>query len=700
MVNLVFRTFQALLPAILMAFFWSTAAAEVADITLLAGDTPHIALTGRMTVLIDPGGSLGVAEVVARKREFAPLAANRSLGFTSAAAWFRVEVRRTVEAPAEWLLSVYPAFLDQVDIYVVGADGRTELHAVNGRLLPFATRELSNRLPVFRLDFPDEAPRTLYFRVTSKSALLLLPELWQPAAFAQAASSDSHLYGIHFGIFAALALVGLLFWVRTREPLYLAVGITITLHGAYQYVVNGFAYQYLFGDLPLFNARLLGILICAAATSFIWTIPVLLGITRREYPRLWLMYSVVAALCAAATLLAVLGYYHLVAPVLPPIMLMLPPVSLVVIWRKLWQPGATRTYYVPALLLAMISQTGLIFGILGVLPLSQTLNTVWQISALVEMVLFALGIADRYRQSEEAKKAAQAEALASSRQAERELEGKVAERTLALAETNEKLHRVAEERRVALDTASDALAAERAMMDAQRQFVTMVSHEFRTPLSIIDASNQSLRVLIDRSDVEATKRVDKIAQAMERLKTLIDHTLSRERLEAGRLTAHPSPFDLPAWLTEQARVARVMAPLHQVTLTLSDELAEKLLMVSGDSHLLSVAWMNLVDNAAKFSPPGGPIRLGARLDGEALMLEVSDAGPGIPAANLPTLFDKFVRGSHVQGIVGAGLGLYMVRRIAELHDGETSVINTDPGCRAILRLKLEGLRQPPRQSPT
>ena len=260
-----------------------------------------------------------------------------------------------------------------------------------------------------------------------------------------------------------------------------------------------------------------------------------------------------------------------------------------------------------------------------------------------------------------------------------------------VAKTNEELQRVAEERSIALDTASEALAAERAMTDAQRQFVAMVSHEFRTPLAIIDAANQSLRLLIDQGDVEVSKRIDKIAQAMSRLKTLIDHTLSRERLEAGRLIAQLTPFDLGAWLTEQARVAQLMAPLHQVTLTLGDDLANQSPVLSGDSHLLSVAWMNLVDNAAKFSPPDSPIRLGAEIEGETLMLEVADAGPGIPAADLPTLFDKFVRGHHAQGIVGAGLGLYMVRRIAELHSGMVTVVNTDPGCRATLRLNLRSL---------
>lgn len=692
MSSLGYQILQALLPLILLAFSWSAAVADN-DVVPLAENTPHVALTGHLSMLLDPSGSLGLAEVVARNQDFVALAANRSLGFQSAAVWFRATVRRTAAGQAVWMLAVSPAFLDRVELYVVRADGRIEQHAVNGRSLPFATREVPNRLPVFRLNFPDEAPRMLYFRVTSQSALRLLPELWQPADFAQTASADSHFYGIYFGIFATLALVSLLFWVRVRELPYLVFGITVALTGAFQYVYIGFAFQHLFGDMPLFNARLLGILISAMSTSYIAMIPILFGITRREHPRLWLMYAVVAAFCAAATLLAVLGYYRLVAPMLHLVILTLSPVSLVVIWRNLWLPGAIRTYYAPALLLTTITSCGALLGNLGMVPWPETLNTVWQISGLVQMVLFALGIADRYRQSEEAKKAAQAEALATAWRAERELEGKVAERTLALVETNEELRRVSEERRDALDTASDALAAERAIMDAQRQFVAMASHEFRTPLSIIDAANQSLRVLIDQGDVEVTKRVDKIAQAMDRLKRLIDHTLSRERLDAGRLTAHPALFDLRAWLAEQARVARLMAPLHQVTLTLGDDLAAKpLLEVSGDSHLLSVAWMNLVDNAAKFSPPDHPIRLGARLDGETLVLDVADAGPGIPAADLPTLFDKFVRGSHVQGTVGAGLGLYMVRRIVELHGGEISVTNTDPGCRVTLRLNLGGLR--------
>ncbi len=240
----------------------------------------------------------------------------------------------------------------------------------------------------------------------------------------------------------------------------------------------------------------------------------------------------------------------------------------------------------------------------------------------------------------------------------------------------------------AFNETTKALAAERLMVEAQRQFVTMVSHEFRTPLAIIDAANQSLRVLIDQGDVEVSKRVDKIAQAMVRLKTLIDHTLSSERLEMGRLAKQFYPFDLGEWLSEQFMVAQLMAPQHPVTLILDNNLADRTVALFADSHLLSIAWMNLVDNAAKYTPTGSPIQLRAGFDGKTLLLDVADAGPGIPASDLPNLFDKFVRGSQAQGIAGAGLGLYLVRRIAELHGGTVTVVNTEPGCRITLRLKL------------
>ncbi|MBP9713001.1 MAG: MASE1 domain-containing protein [Sterolibacterium sp.] len=264
--------------------------------------------------------------------------------------------------------------------------------------------------------------------------------------------------------------------------------------------------------------------------------------------------------------------------------------------------------------------------------------------------------------------------------------------TLALVMNERKiihteLNRLAEERRLALEDASAALNAERKMAESQRHFVAMVSHEFRTPLAIIGATNQSLRVLIDPDNLEVTKRLDKIAHTMDRLTQLIDHTLSRERLETG-LTAQIEPFALDTWLAEQSSMAQLLAPLHRVELSLADELKADPPLLRGDRHLLSVAWMNLVDNAVKYSPAGSEIRMVARLEAKHLLLEVIDAGPGIPPKLLSKLFDRFVRGSNTQGIAGSGLGLYMVKHIAELHDGTVTVVNAKQGCCATLRLNL------------
>lgn len=259
-----------------------------------------------------------------------------------------------------------------------------------------------------------------------------------------------------------------------------------------------------------------------------------------------------------------------------------------------------------------------------------------------------------------------------------------------IAATNQELERVSGERYIALNAAAESLKNEREMAEAQRQFVMIVSHEFRTPLAIIDAANQNLRLLTDHNDINIVKRIKKINQAVDRLKLLMDRTLSRERLESGSMMTQPVSFELAAWVAEQFKVAQLMASNHRVTLVMDDDLSNNNLRLSGDIHLLSVAWMNLLDNAAKFSPEDSTIRLGVRLEGEMLVLEVSDEGPGIPITDMPKLFNKFTRGTQVQGIAGAGLGLYLTQRIAELHGGTVTLVNTYPGCRATLRLNLFG----------
>jgi signal transduction histidine kinase len=96
-------------------------------------------------------------------------------------------------------------------------------------------------------------------------------------------------------------------------------------------------------------------------------------------------------------------------------------------------------------------------------------------------------------------------------------------------------------------------------------------------------------------------------------------------------------------------------------------------MVTGDRDLLSLVMYNLIENALKFTAPKETVEVRALEDGKAIVVEVADAGPGIPADELPKIFDELYRGANARGIDGSGLGLALVKRIIELHGGQIGV---------------------------
>lgn len=198
---------------------------------------------------------------------------------------------------------------------------------------------------------------------------------------------------------------------------------------------------------------------------------------------------------------------------------------------------------------------------------------------------------------------------------------------------------------------------------SQQRAVAMVSHELRTPLSIIDASLQSLRRLTRDAPTEILSRHDKIQRASLRLQALVNNHLTGERL----LHAGQPPRMAPIYVHE---VLACAAPRDEwPNLELQTEGLR--VTVRGDFELLRIAFANLVDNAAKYSPAGSRVRIEGEATGNSVEVRVTDTGIGISPENLPHVFDQYFR---VEGTErrGSGLGLYLVKQIIELHDGTIS----------------------------
>ena len=219
-----------------------------------------------------------------------------------------------------------------------------------------------------------------------------------------------------------------------------------------------------------------------------------------------------------------------------------------------------------------------------------------------------------------------------------------------------------------------SLDKERELSGLQRQFVAMVSHEFRTPLAIIDGNAQRLLRGQDKLSVE---RVSKVARSIRtsvlRLTDLMESVLSAARMEEGRIKFEPEPFEIRDVITEICSNYGDMYGSHFIHTDLSDLPAT----YRGDAKLLWQVFSNLVSNAVKYSPEGTAVHVqGKEARDGALLISIEDEGIGIPEDEVEMLFERFFRASTSTGISGSGIGLHLVKCFVEMHGGGMDVKST------------------------
>lgn len=216
-----------------------------------------------------------------------------------------------------------------------------------------------------------------------------------------------------------------------------------------------------------------------------------------------------------------------------------------------------------------------------------------------------------------------------------------------------------------------ALAKEREVVDLKARFVSMASHEFRTPLASILALTETLRVYQQRLSAEQVQqRLGQIQEQVGYLKGMMDDVLQLAQLQARRTQFNPSRFNLDAFcqsLLDEFQNQPTVA--HVLRYTCNDPAREVYL----DPKLMRQILNNLVSNALKYSPSTTPIQVTLTYTADALALSVADEGIGIPAADIPHLFEPFHRAVNVGTIAGTGLGLVITKESVELHGGAIAV---------------------------
>jgi PAS domain S-box-containing protein len=200
--------------------------------------------------------------------------------------------------------------------------------------------------------------------------------------------------------------------------------------------------------------------------------------------------------------------------------------------------------------------------------------------------------------------------------------------------------------------------------DAKDDSLATASHELRTPLAAAKLQVQhALRALADVHRPTVGKALLLVARQIDRMSSLVDELLEASRIGAEGFALESSTFDLAALAREVAGLLEPLSPTHPITIT-----AGETLLVRADRGRLGRVLTNLLSNAVRYSPGGGPIGLSLVADGEAVRVAVRDRGVGIPLEKQALIFERFGR-AHGTRYGGLGLGLAITRQIVALHGG-------------------------------
>lgn len=229
-----------------------------------------------------------------------------------------------------------------------------------------------------------------------------------------------------------------------------------------------------------------------------------------------------------------------------------------------------------------------------------------------------------------------------------------------------------------------SLMAEQRMHGQLRQFLSMLGHELRTPLAIIDRSAELSLELLDRPRGPVAQRLDTIRTSVERARNLMDNLLTAERAELAAI--HGDLVDITQVVRDLMRVLGQKYTEGRIQAVLPT----KAPFVRGDREMLAVAIGNLLDNALKFSPANQPVHITVN-DASMVDITVRDSGIGVPVQQIDQIGQRFFRAGNARAIPGTGLGLSIVKAVVDRHHGRL-VLNNRPEGGTVVTVTLP--RQP------
>ncbi|CAM3576069.1 sensor histidine kinase [Parendozoicomonas haliclonae] len=587
-----------------------------------------IPLDKKLAFYTDPTGRITLQDILAKDPGFEESHRFLAQGFTRDSLWLRIPLARDESVPDDWVISVTPSYLEHFHVWIV-QDGRIVSGEPIGRFDKDLSRQSHEPLLQTTLTLP-EGRFWLYMRIQTGTTLAAMPVLYPPEAFAQISQANVLKMGIVGGILLLLFIVNFGFWLSTQINLYgyfagyVGFGLISLLDG------SGMLSRFLLVDSYPETVRVLSV-----GVGFSWLFGFLFFMNllldrekdRWIYPFYYLLFTL-ALMAAFCGLMGGMAYSY-IAEWIPPVGIVVCLLTLIPSWRKLryGRSGGERFQggsFFPMAFFLGINQL-YVGGWLEPSPLTVFGQTQ---GGLLQIVLIQIALLFRMRDL-----------------------------------LDERNNAVAEARRV-----SEEVARERKIREEQSRFLSMITHEIRTPLAVIDMAIQSLKVYEREPEVFRSQRYSRIQSSVQRMATLLELGLKKD----GFSSEIWQPDDV-VYLDEISDTVVSEMPADE-QVRIQSNLPDDLLPIVGNTAALKMVFFNLLENALKYSSHDDPVLITVGREQGEVFWQVEDRGPGVPQSQRKQIFEKFYRASEVTGKPGLGLGLYIARQIIERHGGRVELM--------------------------
>jgi len=604
------------------------------------------------SVLIDASGHLSYQEILSPEYQDQFKLASEwgdalNFGFSSSVYWIKISLSSKELHASNWVLEIPYFGLDHIDFYSPqGVVTKT------GNLMPVGTRSIFYRYYAFPIELGNST-KDYYLRIDSKQNISVPLQLWKQSAFDKHIQTDTLIQALYYGGLGILAAFNFLIFLYLRDRSHLYYSAFAVLFGLGIFAGNGYGRLFIWSDSPNWD-QISQVVMLTLGTGMSLIFSTHFLNTKKTQPMInWIFNFLIIVLFTYAAIVVFTNYINisknLIFQIFPFIVM---PVIATILYAG---ARALKTGHYSAKFFLISWGALCVGGVLASLRQLDLIPTNWftsyalQIASAFEMLLLSFALANRIQHERVLREIAQQEAIYSKETLVQNLRA-----------TEERLERQVFNRTNDLRT---MLESEKKLREQYIRFGSMISHEFRSPLGIIE--NQVALLGRQTDNEHHKKRLSIISSATHRLALLFDRWLQGDRLESHIDTDRPQLIPIDSWLSDIVEKCKDYHPNHQFIYSSSKQ--NSVLVV--DEKMLEVVVLNIIDNACKYSELQSTILIRMIQEQSKVGISITDSGIGIDPINHQKIFEEFVQVHSTTNKRGYGLGLSFVKKVMAFYGG-------------------------------